>query len=289
MPAEELPLDMRIDLQIRDVLIQYKTTAWDILENDILDGIMRHKWCRSRQSGYDIGETGALSDWLYITQARCLRPDPSEAEAESEYAFMRLLRDHGILALKVIADRVDDLNKHLWYESKEAKQDIGRKASLDDWIRKYTWYPGNRELMEIEYAYKRGEFREDEQDLYEFVRTHRAEIEECRKSWQAKIRSEKPISLLDATKLLFLKKQSVNPRRDIAVQLGEINSEIERQHANDEDTRLRIEMDYGKNKAADWRDRKVKTIEYIITIHADKILKYLDEAPKPQREYAMVG
>ncbi len=285
MPADDLPLDMRIDLEIRDVLIQYRTTAWDIMEYDILDGIKRHKWCCSCQRGQDIGETRALSDWLYMMQSRCLRPDPSEAEVGSENKFMRLLRDHGLVALNVIADRVEDLNKHLWYESEEAGRDIGRSAALDNWIRKYTWYPGNRELMEIEYAYKRGEFREDEQDLYEFIRTHRADIEECRKSWQAKIRNEKQISLLDATKLLFLKKQSVNPKRDIVTQLGEINREIERQHANDEDTRIRIARD----RAAGWRDRKVKAIEYIITIHSDRILKYLNEAPKPEREYAMVG
>jgi hypothetical protein len=289
MPAEELPLEMRIDLEIRDVLIQHKTTAWDILENDILDGIKRHKWCYSRENGYDVGETGALRDWLYIMQTRCLRPEPSEAEAGAEHRFMRLLRDHGLIALKVMADRADDLNKHAWYESEDVGGDIGRHTALDDWIKKYTWYPGNRELMEIEYAYKRGEFIEDEQDLYAFIKTHRAEIEEYQKSFQRKIRPAGEISLLDATRLLFFKKKTVNPRRDIALQLGEINSEIERQHANDEDTRTRIALDFRNNRAADWRDKKVKIIEYILTIHADKVLKYINEAPKPQLEYASVA
>ncbi len=283
MPAEELPLEMRIDLEIRDVLVRYRTTAWDIMEKDILDGIMRHKWCCSRKRGSDIGESCALNDWLYIMQGRCLRPEPSEAEANSERVFMRLLRYYDVYALKVMAERADDLNKHLWYASEDAGKDIGRSAALDDWISKYTWYLGNKELMEIEYSYKRGEFREDELDLYEFVRTHRAEIEEYQKSWQRKIKSGKRITLLDATKLLFLKKQSVNPLRDISTQVGEIRREIERHQANDEETRIRI----ARNMAAGWRDRKVKAIEYIITTHSDRILRYLNEAPK--HEYAMVS
>lgn len=289
MPVEELPLEMRIDLEIRDVLIRHKTTAWDIMETDILDGIKRQRQCSSHEIPYDISATGALKDWLYVMESRCLRPDPSEAEAESEQRLMRLLRDHGIYALKVMADRIDDLKKHVWYASEEAKGDIGRRAALDDWIKKYTWYPNNREFLEIEYAYKSGEFRDDEQDLYAFVKTHREDIEACRESWQSRIKSGKQISLLDATRLLFFKKQSVNPRRDMLLQKGEIDKEIESQHANDEDTRVRIARDYGKNRAADWRDRKVKIIEYILTIHADKVLKLLNETPKLQLEYANAG
>ena len=170
-------MEMRIDVQIRDVLIRHRTTAWAIMEQDILDGIKRQMWCCSQECGYDVSETTALSEWLYAMYGRCLRPEPSEAEAESERAFMRLLREYQLTALKVMADRADDLNKHLWYESEAAGRDIGREAALDDWIKKYTWYLGNRELMEIEYAYKRGEFSRDEQDLYEFIRTRKQEIE----------------------------------------------------------------------------------------------------------------
>ncbi|MEM4246924.1 MAG: hypothetical protein QXR48_04765 [Candidatus Woesearchaeota archaeon] len=286
MPVEDFPLEMRIDLEIRDVLKLYKTTAWDIMEQDILGGVERHKLCLSYERRYDVKKADALKGWLDVMRFRCLRPEPSEAEMESEWALMRLIREYEIVALNVMEERVDDLKKHLWYASEWAGRDIGRSAALDDWIRKYTWYPDNRELLEIEYAYKKGEFRQDELDLYEFVRKHPEEIMEYQQALRSKIRNAGEISVIDATRLLFLKKQSVNPQRDIIVQRDLIQKEFESRQANDEETRTRIVLDFKQNVAPYWRDKKVKIIDYIITVQADKLLAMLQKPVERKLEYA---
>ncbi|MEM2916573.1 MAG: hypothetical protein QXT19_04425 [Candidatus Woesearchaeota archaeon] len=285
MPVEEFPLEMRIDLKIRDVLKQYRTTAWDIMEHDILGGVEKHKLCLSYERRYDVRKVDSLKDWLDVMRFRCLRPEPSEAEMESERALMRLLRDYEIVALNVMEERVDDLNKHLWYSSEWAGRDIGRSVALDDWIKKYTWYPDNRELLEIEYAYKKGEFRQDELDLYEFVRSHPEEIEEYRQVLKRRIKYAGEISLIDAIRLLFLKKQSVNPGRDIIVQRDVIQKEFESRQANDEETRIRIARD----RATSWRDKHIKIIEYIITVQSDRLLALLQKPAERKLEYACAG
>lgn len=289
MPVEEFPLEMRIDLKIRDVLKLYRTTAWDIMEHDILGGVERHKLCLSYEKHYDVGKVDALKGWLDVMRFRCLRPEPSEAEMESERALMRLLRDYEIAALNVMEERVDDLNKHLWYSSEWAGRDIGRSAALDDWINKYTWYLDNKELLEIEYAYKKGEFRQDELDLYEFVRSHSEEIEEYRKMLKRKIKNAGEISLLDATRLLFLKKQSVNPRRDIIVQRDLIQKEFESRQVNDEETRTRIMLDFSRRVAPYWRDKHIKIIEYMISVQSERLLALLQRPAEKKLEYACVG
>ncbi len=279
MQGDDLPLEMRIDLEIRDVLIRHKKTAWKVMEYDLLPALNRH-WCSSKKEEHNISKDDAVKEWLQMmhNQSRL-----SNEERSAEGMLRRILWDYGAPAWKVMDERVDDLNKHLWYSSQWARRDIGRDNAINDWLNKYTKYLHNKELLEIEYAYKNGEYAEDEQDLYAFVKTHCDQIEQIQQTMQSKMKkSGKYIDLLEATRILFTKLRTVNPQRDIKAQLKEIEKELWIQQAKDENTRRRVVTEWSKNYAPGWRDHKAMIIEYILNVQAEKFRRIFQELHPPR-------
>lgn len=278
---DELPLEMRldaemmrIDVEIRDVLSLYRTTAWNVMEH-LIAAIDLHKWCRSQEIGRDIGTGKAIEDWLVMMDNKTSVSSYNEMPAESD--LRRILWHSGETAWSIMKERKKDLNDHLYYSSLQAGKDIGREAATNDWIKKYTWYRNNPEIMKIEYDYKNGEHDDDEKDLYEFVRNHRDEINAYMNRENSRMKKQNVLlGPLEATMHTFIRKyKSASPEHDIKSQTKIIRKKIEEKHADDDAKRMEVATDWAAHIAPYWRDHHIMVIDYILKIKAEQFIRII--------------
>jgi hypothetical protein len=282
---EELLLEMRIDLAVRDVLVRHKGTAWKVLEYDLLKALEVHKYVSSFNQQKDIGKDQAAKEWL-----ECMhnRSNLAENEKPAEEDFRKILWDYGGKAWDVMQKRVKDLNDHRYYLGEWLKYDVGSDSAMNDWIRKYTWYR-SKELVKIEYDYKEGMYNSIEGNMYDFVKAHREDILEIvqnrseieytrpelkkkKAAGSTKIRRKIPINLRYATQLLLLDRKSVNPRAEFAMQIEEEEKEAYITQNPDHEAVMR---QWAKEHAADWRDHYALVLEFILRTQEEKFMSVL--------------
>jgi hypothetical protein len=286
---EELLLEMRIDLAIRDVLIKHREKAWKVMEYDLLPALDVHKWYASKNG--DIGKQQAAKEWLEIMHNKT---NLSDSEMYAEMELRSILWEHKEKAWNVMEKRVKDLKDHRHYLYEWRKNDAGREGAVDDWIKKYTWYQ-SRELLRIEYCYKQGKYDAVEKLMYEFVKEHSEDIkdvvenrsdieytktylkkkkEQMKEKGETKLRRKTPVSLIYATHLLLLGRKSVSTRTENAMQIEEVCKEAFIKHNPDLN---QVMIDWSKEHAVAWRDHYTSVLEFILRTQEEKFLSVLKE------------
>ncbi len=283
---EETLLEMRIDLEVRDVLARYRATAWKVLEYDLLPSLDLHKWYASKNQDKDIGKQQAAKEWLEIMHNKSA---VGEHEKPAEQDFRRILWGYGEKAWEVMAKRVDDMQKHRHYLYVWLKYDVGRESAVNDWVKKYTWYR-SKELMKIEYDYKNGTYDEVEMLMYEFVKKHKDDILEIAQKrsnveytkpklkkmkeqhLETKVLRKQPVNLRYATQLFLLDTKSVNPSTENKMQIKEAAKEAYITHNPDLEAVMRK---WAEEHAADWRDQYGLVLEFILRTQEEKFMSVL--------------
>jgi hypothetical protein len=289
--TEELRLEMRIDLEVRDILVRYRGTAWKVMEYDILPALNVHKWLSSRSNEKDIGKEQAAKEWLRLMHNRS---DLSDAEKPAEQELRKVLWDYGEKAWNMVEKRVSDLNKHRYYLGEWLNSDVGRDSAANDWVKKYTWYR-SKELMKIEYDYKDGMYDEVESKMYDFVKEHkdtiievanyrshaeytRKELEKIRKDEQeTKIMHPKrprkhPLSLLQATHILIFDTKTVGARSEMTLQKAEIEKEA---YITGNPDHVAVMKKWAQEHAPAWRGHYAYILEFILRTQEEKFLSVL--------------
>jgi hypothetical protein len=288
---EEFLLEMRIDREIRDVLIRHREKAWKVMEYDLLPALDLHKYFSSINNKKDVGKQQASKEWLELMHNRTSLVN-SEKYAEME--LRGILWEHGEKAWEVMQKRVKDLQDHRYYLYEWRKNDAGREGAVDDWIKKYTWYH-SRELLRIEYNYKQGKYDTVEKLMYEFVKQHSADIEDIcqnrtdieytktylkkkkeqmKEKGETKVRRKQPVNLIYATHLLLLERKSVSARTENAMQIEEAAKEAFIKHNPDLNQEM---MAWSKEHAAGWRDHYTSVLEFILRTQEEKFLSVLKQ------------
>lgn len=134
------------------------------------------------------------------------------------------------------------------------------------------------ELEEIRRKYESGELAPLRDDLERFLIAHRDRIRALQRDRIEKGQPELPPEV--AVKLYILQHRTVNPQRDIADQLREIEREkwIRGVDAGAEPDPQKVASEWARRYSAGWRAHRVTSIVYVFEREKERYLRILGTA-----------
>ncbi len=130
------------------------------------------------------------------------------------------------------------------------------------------------ELDEIREKYERGELDKVKEDLERFLLAHRQSIREYRDEQRSKGSSMADDELV---KIYILRHRTINPGRDIAEQLDEIQKEkwIRGVHLGRPPDPREVVEDWSRLYSAAWRQHRLNEIAYVFNMDKERYLRLL--------------
>lgn len=130
------------------------------------------------------------------------------------------------------------------------------------------------ELEEIEQKYRRGELDPIKEDLERFLVAHREKIAACRAEQEGK---GNPLPDDALVKYYILRHRSINPRREIADQLDEIQKEkwIRGVHSGCPPDPQAVAEDWARQYSDGWRKHRLNEIIFVFEQEKERYLRLL--------------
>jgi hypothetical protein len=129
------------------------------------------------------------------------------------------------------------------------------------------------EIDEIRARYDRGELAPIREDLVRFIEAHRGEIREFQ-SQRSRLGN---VAMTDemALKLFIIKQRSINPQREIADQMAEIEREkwIQGVNLGRPPDEKHVAREWAVKHGAAWRSHRVATIVFLLDNEREAYLK----------------